>query len=173
MVTTSSRNAVRCRQLTELKWILPNVILPEPADSNYVIITSPCRFFSLWPTCWKLLLQPFHILPELLRIPFVPNFLWKDSQLSRNRVREITKNLTRSGYDNFPLGWNTTAPAVLTRIPIGLNSCFLANKINRYFFVHFLMNDDSFYDETGIIFKPSELTGAGWKRVPIGKKSTK
>ena len=28
------------------------------------------------------------------------------------------------------------------------------------------MNDDSFYDETGIIFKLSELTGAGWKRVP-------
>ena len=31
---------------------------------------------------------------------------------------------------------------VLTRIYIGLNSSFLANKINRYFLLHFLVNVD-------------------------------
>ena len=105
----------------------------------YHFITSPPLgsdlFFSFVPKFFKLLKGLLIILPELLPIPFVPFFL-------RNRVREITKKFRSSGNDIFPLDGNTTAPVVLTRIPIGLNSYFFANKINRYFFVHFLENVD-------------------------------
>ena len=54
------------------------------------------------------------ILPELPQIPFVPNFMCKESQLGKNRIYCETFHFWAW---RFSAGRNTTVPVVLTRFP--------------------------------------------------------
>ena len=111
---------------------------------TYHTITSPSLGFDgcllFFPKFFKLFKRLLIILPELLQIPFVPNFLCK--RIPAGQKPNLLKKTFELWAWHFSAGRNSMAPVVLTRIPIGLNSCISANKTNLYFSVHFLLNVD-------------------------------